>query len=387
MSGHKKREIGSGDVGRFDQRNTMFSRPRDRERSSPEILEMGRKHYGVRSFKKDPGYTLRDWAFAMGGWYLERWWGHGNIAGDEDLYKWYPDTSKIAERDRMQPGIKWEVSEPDEMSSFIKKAAGFLGASDVGICKLDTRWVYSHRFNPKKNEHTPIEQFSDEFPHAIVLLHEMNYELMSTSPTYGEFAATGRGYSMMAYVTSSVAHLIRDLGYRAIPCGNDTALSIPMAIDAGLGEIGRNGLLISPKFGPRVRISKIFTDLPLVPDKPIQLGIRRMCEVCGKCAESCPGKAISDGEPTTEGLTISNNHGIFKWYINPEKCFKFWSKNKGSCGNCIRVCVFNKPNTNFHRFVRWHVKHLSQLDSFYLWADDLFGYGKQTKLEEIWMKK
>ncbi len=379
-----KRKIGSGEVGRFDQRKTMFSRPRDPETSDPEIVEMGKKHYGVRNFKDEEGYTLRDWAFAMGSWYLERWWGFGNIAGDEGLYEWYPDQAKIAERDRMRLGEKWTVSDPKEMTRIVKKAAVYLGASDVGICKVDPRWIYSHRFNPYRKEHAPIDDIPKEFEHAIVLLHEMNYQLMRTSPTYGEFATSGRGYSMMAYVASSVAHYIRALGYKAVPCGNDTALSVPMAIDAGLGELGRNGILITPKFGPRVRISKIFTDLPLVPDKPIELGVREMCEVCGKCAKSCPGQAISDGEPTTEGLTISNNHGLYKWYINPEKCFQFWGRNKGSCGNCIRVCVFNKPDTKFHRFVRWHVKNFPQLDSFYLWADDLGGYGKAIKPGEVW---
>jgi reductive dehalogenase len=203
-------------------------------------------------------------------------------------------------------------------------------------------------------------------------------------PTYGENAATGRGYSMMAYVASSVAHFIRDLGYKAIPCGNDTALSIPMAVDAGLGELGRNGLLMTPMFGPRVRISKVFTNLPLVPDEPVEIGARKMCEVCGKCAEKCPGQAISFDEPTTEGPTISNNHGIYKWYINPERCFQFWVRNGGDCANCIRVCVFNKHDNWFHNFIRWQVKNLSFLDKFYLRMDDLFGYGKMIKMEEIW---
>ena len=54
MKGNRK--IGTGEVGRFDQRNTMFNRPRDHEKSSPEILEMGKKHYGVRNFKDDEGY-------------------------------------------------------------------------------------------------------------------------------------------------------------------------------------------------------------------------------------------------------------------------------------------------------------------------------------------
>jgi reductive dehalogenase len=216
------------------------------------------------------------------------------------------------------------------------------------------------------------------------MAHEMDYALMRTAPSYGEFAATGRGYSMMAYVASSVAHFIRDLGYKAIPSGNDTALSIPMAIDAGLGELGRHGILITRKFGPRVRISKVFTDLPLIPNKSVEFGVREMCEVCRKCAKACPGQSISYDDPTTEGPTISNNHGVYKWYIDPEKCFRFWVRNKGDCAVCIRVCVFNKPNTRFHNWVRWHVKNLPQFDQVYLWMDDLCGYGRQMKMRDVW---
>ena len=260
----------------------------------------------------------------MGSWYLERWWGFGNIVGNEGLYEWYPDKADIAARDRIPPGETWVLSDPGEMTRIVKKAALYMGASAVGICKLDRRWIYSHRFDPRSLDHSAIDNIPDGFESAIVMLHEMDYTLMRTAPAYGENAATGRGYSTMAYVAASVAHFIRDLGYEAIPCGNDTALSIPMAVDAGLGELGRHGLLITPRFGPRVRISKVFTNLALVPDKPIEIGVREMCGVCGKCAKACPGQAISVDKPTMQGLTISNNHGIYKWYINPEKCFQFY---------------------------------------------------------------
>ncbi len=380
----RRREIGSGDAERFDQRNTLFSRPRDPEKSSPEILEMGRKHYGVRRFKEDEGYTLLDWAFAMGAWYLERWWGFGNITGNEGLYEWFPDQSQIAQRDRIPEGRRYAASDPEEMTRIVKKAAVYLGASAVGICRLNPKWIYSHRFDPRNLAHEPIDDIPEDCTTAIVMVHEMDYTLMKTAPAYGENAATGRGYSVMAHTAASVAHFLRDLGYKAIPSGNDTALSIPLAVDAGLGEMGRNGLLITPGFGPRVRISKVLTNLSLVPDKPIRIGVQAMCEVCGKCAKSCPGRAITLDEPAFEGPTISNNPGIYKWYINPEKCFQFWVKNRGDCANCIRVCVFNKPNTPLHRFVRWHVKNLPQLDHLYLKMDDVFGYGKKVGMNEIW---
>lgn len=378
-----KRKVGSGEAGRFDQRKTMYSRPRDPERSAPRILEIGRRHYGVKQFGNTPGYTMRDWAFAMANWYLERWWGFGNMVGNEGLFTWFPDKSQRPVKDRMATGEKWTVSDPEEMSRNMKKAASYLGASLVGICKVDRRWIYSHRFNPHTHEHAPLE-IPEEFQCAIVMAHEMNYELIRTSPAFGGFASTGRGYSMMAFVASSLAHYIRSLGYQAIPTGNDTALSIPLAIDAGLGELGRQGLLITEKFGPRVRLSKVFTNLPLVPDKPIEFGVQAFCDSCKGCAEECPGRAITLGEPTTEGPTVSNNSGIYKWYINPEKCLDFWAKNNGSCTNCIRVCSYNKPLGKIHGVVRFLVSNTPWLNPLLVKTDKLLGYGKRIKTEMVW---
>jgi len=377
------RKIGSGEVSRFDQRNTMYSRPRDPEKSAPEILDIGRRHYSVKHFGKTPGYTARDWAFAMSMWYMERWWGFGNMVGNEGLLKWYPDQAERALRDRMEPGGKWEVSDPLEMSRNIKKAALFLGASLVGICKLDRRWLYSQRFHPHTREYAPVE-IPEEFQYAVVMAHEMPYELMQTSPAYGGFASTGRGYSMMVFVASSLAHYIRSLGYQAIPTGNDTALSVPIAIDAGLGELGRNGMLITQQFGPRVRLSKVFTDLPLVPDKPVEFGVTDFCQTCRRCAEECPGGCISSGEPTTEGPTISNSNGIYKWYINPEKCLDFWARNNGSCENCVRACSFNKLPGRLHDGVRYLVRTAPWLNPLLVRMDKLLGYGKRAKTEDVW---
>ncbi len=378
-----KAKIGSGEAGRFDQRNTMYSRPRDPEKSDARILDIGKRHYSAKHFGKTSGYTMRDWAFSMAMWYMERWWGFGNMVGNEGLFTWFPDQAERALRDRMEPGGKWEVSDPEEMSRNIKKAALHLGASLVGICKVDQRWLYSHRFHPHTHEHTPVE-IPAEFQYAVVMAHEMPYELMQTSPAYGGFASTGRGYSMMAFVASSLSHYIRSLGYQAIPTGNDTALSVPIAIDAGLGELGRNGMLITKRFGPRVRLSKVFTDIPLVADKPIEFGVAEFCASCKRCAEECPSGAVSPGKPTTEGLTISNNNGIYKWYIDPEKCLDFWARNNGSCENCVRVCSFNKLPGRLHGAVRFSIKNTPWLNPLLVRMDKFFGYGRRVKTEDVW---
>ena len=164
---------------------------------------------------------------------------------------------------------------------------------------------------------------------------------IQTSPSFTACAATGLAYSQMALLVACVAEFIRNLGYKAIPMGNDTALSIPMAIDAGLGELGRNGLLITPEYGPCVRICKVFTDMPLECDKPIEFGVTDFCKKCKKCAEACEAEAIQITEkPSFNIACLSNNPGILRWTVNHDKCYKFWIENGGECSNCIVACPF-----------------------------------------------
>jgi len=167
---------------------------------------------------------------------------------------------------------------------------------------------------------------------------EMDWHGINESPDPEASAATALAYSKMAILSSSLAKYIRALGYPAIPCGNDSAQSIPLAIDAGLGELGRNGLMLSPEFGPRQRLCKVFTDLPLIPDRPIDFGIQSYCETCHACASACPADAIRWEDRTTEQTSISNREGILRWPVNVARCYLFWQENGMDCSNCIAAC-------------------------------------------------
>ena len=63
---------------------------------------------------------------------------------------------------------------------------------------------------------------------------------------------------------------------------------------SGVGELGRNGLIINEKFGARIHMpDPIMTDLPLVPDEPVDLAVEDFCKICRKCAINCPTNSIT----------------------------------------------------------------------------------------------
>src|SRR4030042_760644 len=143
---------------------------------------------------------------------------------------------------------------------------------------------------------------------------EMTERAIATSPELPAAAATGIGYSRLAFTASTLAAFIRNLGYTAVPAGNATGLSVPLAVDAGLGELGRNGLLITPRYGPRVRLCKVYTDLPLEPDRPVDFGVRAFCRTCKRCAEACEAEAISSAdEPSYGPACRSSSVGALQW--------------------------------------------------------------------------
>jgi len=282
-----------------------------------------------------------------------------------------------------ESGAKSDLT-PEEYTLMVKKAARFFGANLVGIAELDQKWMYTHN---RRGEPYKVPK---EFKRTIVMGIEMDYDAIATSPTFTSSATTGLGYSMMAFVETELVSFIQRFGYNAIPCGNDVGISVPMAIDAGLGQYGRHGLLITKAYGPRIRIAKVLTDLPLLtdsPDRDFCKAVVKFCETCEKCAHNCPSRSIPFGkEQTWIGKTKSNNSGIEKWYVNVETCYGFWIENGSECSNCIRSCPYNKKNGILHRTILWIIRHLPWLNSLIIKMDDIAGYGKQRDSNRFWRK-
>lgn len=364
-----KRSI-TGPLERFDERNTGYSRG-DRG-DIPGLMGIFERGLKTKGEKNIPGYTREDYALLMAGRAIDTLVRRAAFSRDSLPARWPVPVEPIP------------VPDPAKMSNKVKKVGKWFGADLVGICELNRLWIYSHwgEHNVKLSQLAkpgdPLE-IPEEYRYAVVMAVEMDYADIQRSPAVAP--STDMGYARMAFVATSVAEFIRFLGYHAIPCGNDTGPSIPLAIDAGLGELGRNGLLITKEYGPRVRLCKVLTDLPLEPDKPIDIGVQDFCEKCNKCARRCPGQAIMDGERTDQPRNISNNFGVLKWPIDAEKCIDWWSRNGTGCTNCIMVCPWNKPNTWLHRTVVGVVEGANFLHSFFIWLDDALGYGKQVLKE------
>jgi epoxyqueuosine reductase QueG len=154
-------------------------------------------------------------------------------------------------------------------------------------------------------------------------------------------------------------------------------------VQAGLGEVGRNSLLITENAGPRLRLGKIFTDMPLVHDQPRKFGVKAFCEICDRCASACPPKAIPFDEPSSKIHNQSNLIGVSKWNTDAEKCFKFWAAQNSDCSICIRVCPYNRDFSRwYHRW--WRRLASSPLRKLALWLDDMFMARGRQKSARWW---
>ena len=369
----------AADYERFNQKNDIFNRAIWDDNVDPKKFF---RSYDIANYvpKKSKGFDHWDYAFRNASWHLTDVIGERNFEatgkseGFTDYYSLMSQGSPTS----------IDVDSVEDVTNKVKLAARMFGAGMVGICRIDERWVYTHNYNRKTGENKELD-LPGSMKYAILLVIPMDYRLSKTFPAALSGAATGLGYATGLNCGNTLAQFITNLGYGAVASLNDTALNIPMAIEAGLGEYGRHGLLISRDYGPNVRIAKVFTDLPLLPDKPVEFGVKQFCEICNKCASSCPVKAIPHGAPSDVPPNFSSSKGIKKWTVNAEKCFKFWVGMNTDCAICIRVCPYNKDYSKW-----WHRlgKKLAggPLRKVMLWLEDVFKFGERISTPEWWQK-
>jgi ferredoxin len=323
-----------------------------------------------------------------------------------DYYRQYPEHEALDDRNRARPGLLSPTSrhanpyafasaessfnlidgiqiqvegqpsadrlpiDPEQAAGMVKGLARYYGALDVGITSLQPYHLYSHigRGSGEYGAEIPLEH-----RYAIAITVEMDFEIVGCAPTAPITMESSKQYVEAAVIAAQLAETIRNWGYpaRAHIDGNYRVICPLVARDAGLGEIGRMSILITPHQGPRVRLAVVTTGLELSPDPaPPQMDVIDFCTICKKCAENCPSRSISMGDrEDKDGL---------RWVLNAETCFAYWNEIGTDCGICMRVCPYSHPGNPAHNLVRWGIRRSGVFRRAALKLDDLF-YGRHPK--------
>ena len=358
----------SPEYKRFNQYNTVFNR--DARKGIPSTKPIFND--------SRPGFTTPEYAMSKASWTLWR-----------KLRKHEPGESLATVHEPLE-NIENPYVFADSATAHarIKRVARHFGASVVGITRRDERWDYSQTLVPGSKVETQAweEGLPGFYPKTVVIVGwEMEYEALRTAPSQVADATAFNAYSGLSYVLLHMAKFFNYLGYKAVPAVNNLGLNVPYAIAAGLGEINRMGMLQNYKYGTRLRIAKIYTDLELDEylDKPVTFGIQSFCENCLHCADKCPSDAISrDVKPTIyKASDVKDrpyiNPGVKKWHLRGHKCHDYWIESGTCCAACIACCPYNKPDFWHHRLIdRVNTILPGPLHKFMADMDLLHGYGK-----------
>lgn len=181
------------------------------------------------------------------------------------------------------------------------------------------------------------------FKYALIFSQEMNQEAIEKAPELDAGMEVINVYNSLGIATNEISDWLRKKF--GIVCMANHPLGglldfIPLAEKAGLGKIGRHGLLITKEFGPRCRISPILVDKKIFNDTATEEHdwIESFCKQCGQCVKNCSENAIyEEAKLTIHYEGINNRYSAF----DIEKCFQSFSSHMG-CSVCIKVCPFSK---------------------------------------------
>lgn len=362
-----------GPVARYDERDEVFAR-----NSIPPETEMYHLYYGEHSehVEKDARRRAKGGTVGSRPGAIDKGY-RPNLAMTKSAYCVLPTLGPPAAVTPVE-GNEPYMMDPQKASEIAKGYARHLGADLVGICRVNPLWAYSHRGECHfGNWDEWGKEMREPLPYAVVIATEMDADLVNASPHTPAHVETRLNYAKGVYITKILAHWFADLGYRAVAHNRAQydLLMVPLAVDAGLGQLGRFGYLITHQFGPRVRIFAVTTDMPLVTDSPVDLGADEFCAVCKKCATVCPSHSIPDGDKEVF-------NGQEKWRINAESCFEYWGNVGTACAVCMGICPYSRPYRSVHRLIRWILARSNVARRIFPHVDNIL-YGQKWKPKPV----
>ena len=369
----------AGEVRRHDERDLVFARNRALREGSEQYKAYYREHPEKEDF--DAKRRAKGGPIGIPG-IIDRPHSDANVAMmlaslNIPHYLSAPDKIKPNPHPFLKERLKAKKVNlsPEEATERVKGYAKNIGADLVGVAEINPFWVYSHRgeiFN--ENWEDWGTEINLDHQYAIVFAEEMSFDMIGPAPHTPTVIESMHNYAKGAYISTQLAAMIANLGYSASAnhLRHYEAILPPLAVDAGLGELGRLGYLMTKEFGPRIRLGAVTTDLALIPDKPVDIGVVDFCKFCKKCAVCCPSQSIPlDEEP-------EEVNGTLRWKLNDETCFDYWGKVGTDCNVCMKVCPWSHARTFPHRLIVAMISRNRLTRRIFSIMDDIF-YGKRPK--------
>ncbi len=224
------------------------------------------------------------------------------------------------------------TSAPDGFVSELETYARSLGIGSIGYCIMPREYIFQGKGLLHRN--------------MIVVTMEMDRDAISKAPSSDTAVTVHRTYANETKAVLLIADHLRANGFSAQACYPLLGLALypALAQAAGLGWCGAHGLLITPEYGPRVRLAAVATsieNLPFNRENPHQW-IKKYCQLCRQCIRKCPVHAIHE-TPVVHDQLITR--------VDNTKCLPQFSENQG-CAVCIKVCPFSQTNSEIlHRHI------------------------------------
>jgi reductive dehalogenase len=269
--------------------------------------------------------------------------------------------------------------DPETLTRHIKAVGYFLKADLVGTCRVPESAYYS---NDKQGN--AIEA---RYEHAILLAMRKEWKTMraSTGSDWIGDPISFQAYQHLGLVAETIANYIRRLGWDASAqygpsfVNRYSVLMPPLLLWAGIGEVSRAGIILNPYLGLGFKAAAVLTDMPIVPERPIDFGLQRFCQTCTICAQNCPSQAIPTGDKVMY-------NGYETWKLDTKRCasFNFTNKKGTMCNRCVKSCPWSYPHSQPHNLVRGMVMHSRLAQQIAIRAAHLLGTGKDQPDDKWW---
>ena len=225
---------------------------------------------------------------------------------------------------------------------FLRALALGQGAVLAGVAPLDLRFLYTRTLDGRPiiisgQQEADALCLAPEATKILVLAFLQDTKIMGMNEKLTSFKPEKwLSFSEQLAMVASLAHFMRGEGFYAFAALGGLFMNAWVGALAGLGEVGRQSLLISPEYGPNVRLFTILTDWPLLNDQPATFGVTDYCNTCQRCINDCPAKAIPSGPQE-----LAPN-GLWQWPLNQKACLDHFLDKNEICRKCIEVCPYTR---------------------------------------------